>query len=237
MSIRKKVFLLIVFSTFVRCALAFFLEFGNDEVYYWTYAQHLQWNYFDHPPMVALLIRLGTLNLYFHNELFVRAGAIICAAVNTWLVFQAAKKVRDAQAGWYAALLYTSSFYCSIIAGTFILPDSPQVLCWMASIFLMISIIDEKDNPRKKNILLLLLGITIGLCIMSKVHGIFLWVGFGLYILCYDRKLLRQPGLYGAVLITAAIVSPIVIWNIQNNFITYSFHNSRVGFLIKIRLG
>ncbi len=230
MTIPKKIFLLIFISTLVRCALAFFLEFGNDEVYYWTYAQHLQWNYFDHPPMVAILIRLSTFNLYFHNELFVRAGAIGCAAINTWLVFLAGKKIRNEQAGWYAALLYTSSFYCSIIAGTFILPDSPQVLFWMLSILLMLEITNEKNTTRNKNGLLLLLGATIGLCILSKVHGVFLWVGFGLYVLLYDRKLLKAPGLYGAILLTAMIISPILIWNIQNNFITYSFHNSRVGF-------
>lgn len=233
MDTRKKVFLLILFSALVRCAVAYFLEFGNDEVYYWTYAQHLQWNYFDHPPMVALLIRLGTLNLHLHNELFVRAGSIICAAINTWLVFLIGKKISDEKAGWYAALLYTSSFYCSIIAGTFILPDSPQVLFWMISVFLMVEIIDEKNSNKNKSGLLLLLGITIGLCIMSKVHGIFLWGGFGLYILLYNRKMLAQPALYGAVLLSAIIVSPILIWNIQNNFITYSFHENRVGFFNK----
>jgi len=232
-TIRKKIFLLILVSTLVRCALAFFLEFGNDEVYYWTYAQHLQWNYFDHPPMVALLIRLGTFGLYFHSELFVRAGSIICAAVNTWLVFLIARRVRDEKAGLFAALLYTSSFYCSIIAGTFILPDSSQVLFWMLSIFLILQIIDEENVRTNKTVLLLLLGICIGLCIMSKVHGVFLWFGFGLYILLYNRKLLMHPALYGAVLLTAVIISPILFWNIQNNFITYSFHNNRVGFFNK----
>jgi hypothetical protein len=231
---QKKIVLLILFSTLVRCTLAFCLEFGNDEVYYWTYALHLQWNYFDHPPMVAVLIRFFTLGGLLHNELFVRAGSIVCAAVNTWLVFITTKKVSDERAGWYAALLYTSSFYCSIVAGTLILPDSPQVLFWMLGIFLMIAVIDKKTVSSQRSGLLLLLGIVIGLCIMSKVHGIFLWIGFGLYILFYDRSLLRRPSLYGAVLLTAIVVSPILIWNIQNNFITYSFHNSRVGFLNKL---
>ncbi|MBS1933410.1 MAG: glycosyltransferase family 39 protein [Bacteroidetes bacterium] len=233
MGIRKKIFLLILWSTAIRCLLAFFLEFGNDEVYYWTYAQHLQWNYFDHPPMVALLVRLGTLNLLLHNELFVRAGSIVCAAINTWLIFLIAKKIKDEKAGWYAALLYTSSFYCSIIAGTFILPDSPQVLFWMLSILLMIKIIDATESPVTQSKLLLLLGAVIGLCIMSKVHAVFLWFGFGLYILLYDRKFFTYPALYISVVITAVIISPIIIWNVHNHFITYSFHESRVGFFDK----
>lgn len=233
MSTQKKVILLILFSTLVRSILAHFLEFGNDEVYYWTYAQQLQWNYFDHPPVVALLIRFSTFNLYLHDEWFVRAGSIICAGINTFLVYLTARKVADEKAGWYAALLYTSSCYCSIIAGTFILPDSPQVLFWVLGIYLFTGITDPQTSHKSKNIMLLLAGVVIGLCMMSKVHGIFLWVGFGLYILFYDRKLLAKPALYAAILLSALIVSPILIWNMENNFITYSFHNSRVGFFDK----
>jgi len=62
-SYRKKllVFLAIVFP--VKLFLAFWRELGNDEAYYWLYSQYLQWNYFDHPPMVAVWIRLFTANL------------------------------------------------------------------------------------------------------------------------------------------------------------------------------
>lgn len=231
MDFRKNVLLLILFSTIARCCIAFFLEFGNDEVYYWTYAQHLEWNYFDHPPMVALLIRFTTLNLLFQNEFFVRLGPILCAAINTWMIFLIGTKIKNQQTGWYASLLYVSSFYCSVIAGTFILPDSAQLFFWVWSIYLMTLIIDESNGNRNRN--LLLLGISVGLCIMSKVHGIFLWFGFGLYILFFDRKMLRSVYLYVAILITIIIISPIFFWNLANHFITYSFHGNRVGFFGK----
>ena len=31
-----------------------------EEAYYWNYSQHLDWSYLDHPPMVALLIKVST---------------------------------------------------------------------------------------------------------------------------------------------------------------------------------
>jgi hypothetical protein len=34
-------------------------ELLDDEAYYWIFSQHLDWGYFDHPPMTALLIRAG----------------------------------------------------------------------------------------------------------------------------------------------------------------------------------
>ena len=31
----------------------------DDEAYYWVYSRFLDWGYFDHPPMVALMIKAG----------------------------------------------------------------------------------------------------------------------------------------------------------------------------------
>ena len=64
---------------------------------------------------------------------------------------------------------------------------------------------------------------------MSKIHGIFLWIGVGVFILLYRRNLLSNVYLYFSIIITAIIITPILIWNIQNNFITYSFHSERVS--------
>ena len=48
---------LAVVSAWLCAALPVF----SQEAYYWTYAQHPDLSYFDHPPMVAWLIWLGTL--------------------------------------------------------------------------------------------------------------------------------------------------------------------------------
>lgn len=207
------------------------LELGNDEVYYQTYARHLQWNYFDHPPMVALLIRLTTGNLFLQHEIFIRLGSILCAAGGTWLIFKIGSRLRQERTGWIAAMLYSTSFYTSVIAGTFILPDSPQVLFWLLGIYFMIRILENKPGEKIHASLFILLGISIGLCIMSKVHGIFLWLGFGAYIIFHRRDLLKWPMLWISGVISLGIVFPIYWWNLQNHFITYSYHQSRIRFL------
>jgi Dolichyl-phosphate-mannose-protein mannosyltransferase len=226
---QKKVILLIAISTLLRVVIASSLELGNSEVYYWAFAQHLQWNYFDHPPMVAWLIRLTTVNLLLHREIFVRLGAILGSAICTWLIFRLGTTINNLKTGWLAALLYTSSIYGSMAAGTFILPDSPQMVFWLYSLLLLTKISrSDLFNP-KVNLLWCLFGIMSGLCIMSKVHGVFLWLGVILYIIFINRSWLKYPGIYLAALITLIIVSPIIIWNLQNNFITYQFHSSRVS--------
>src|SRR5579885_2262209 len=134
----KKLFWLILIATVIRSVIAATTELGNDEVYYWTYSQHLQWNYFDHPPMIALLIRLTTLNLSLQQfEFFIRLGAILCSALATYYFFRTGSTLLNEKAGFVAALLYTSSLYASVIAGIFILPDSPQMLFWVSSLYVL----------------------------------------------------------------------------------------------------
>jgi hypothetical protein len=215
----------------LRIWVAASLELGNDEVYYQTYAQHLQWNYFDHPPMVAVLIRIFTFNLYFQSEFFIRLGSIFCAATGTWLIFLIGCRISQARTGWIAAILYNTSFYTSIIAGTFILPDSPQVVCWLASIYFMIRILDNQTVYKRQQFDFILLGISIGLCIMSKIHGVFLWLGFGGYIIFHRRDLLKLPMLWVSVIISICIIYPIFYWNRLNHFITYNYHEGRIRFL------
>jgi Dolichyl-phosphate-mannose-protein mannosyltransferase len=211
----------------VRLIVAASIGLGNDEVYYVSYAQYLQWNYFDHPPMVALWIRFSTLNLTVQQyELFVRLGAVLSAAGCTWVFYKTATMLHSAKAGWMVALLYTGSVYASIIAGTFILPDSPQMLFWCWALYLATKILLSNG---KGNANWLLFGVAAGLCVMSKIHGCFLWFGLGLYVIIYKRAWLKLPQLYLSVLITLLIVSPIFIWNWQYDFITWRYHSQRVS--------
>jgi hypothetical protein len=222
---KNQLLLLIIISSLVRLIVASVVELGNDEVYYWTYAQHLQWNYFDHPPMVAIWIRAFTANLSLQQfEVFVRLGSIVSCAAATLILSDTVKKLHSEKAGLYAAVLYNASLYAGVIAGIFILPDSPQMLFWTCALWCLLKITEQ---PRRF-LPWLFFALATGLCIMSKVHGVFLWFGFGCYIIFKKREYFKLPQLYLAVVITATVASPILFWNLANNFITYRFHSERV---------
>lgn len=226
---KEKTIVLILAATAVRLLLSSTVALNNDEVYYWAYAKHLQWNYFDHPPMVAICIRFFTAGLQFHNELFVRLSAIVASGICTWLIFLTGRHLKDARTGWIIACLFTASFYSSIIAGTLILPDSPQLVFWLWSVYMMVKIIREQPESRIINRQLLLMGAIIGFCMLSKVHGIFCWAGFGSYLLFYRRDLLRNPYLYISVLITLGMLIPSLLWSLQHHSGTYTYHSGRIS--------
>ncbi len=223
---QKKLFWLIVFSSILKLVTAYLLELGNDEVYYWTYALQPDWNHFDHPPMVGWMIRFTTFNLHWVNEVSIRIGSILCSAIASYFIFFTGKLLQSEKIGWYAVVIYQCSVYTSIIAGLFILPDSPQMLFWAVALFLMAKLI--VNNEQEKISQWILLGLMIGLAALCKIHGLYLWVGFGLFILINRIKWLLNWRLYIAFLVTLICIMPIVYWNIINNFITYRYHSDRV---------
>lgn len=226
MSYKKAIIFLIISGILIRCLIAAGIELGNDEAYYWTYSQRLQWNYFDHPPLVAILIRLTTFNLSLQKfELFVRLGGILCSGGATFFLYKTVSSLESERAGFFTALLYNSSFYGSIVAGVFILPDSPQMLFWTASLFTLSRMVKTGKPALFQWIIF---GILTGLTIMSKIHGLFIWSGLFLYIIFYKKDWLRSWQMYLGGIITAAISLPILLWNWQNNFITYRYHSSRI---------
>ncbi len=219
---------LIIISTFIRALIAGFLELGNDEVYYRLYALYPDWSHFDHPIMIGLVMQLSSLNLLFQNEFFLRLGSVIIGAINTWMIFKIGLQIKDYRTGYYASLLYTASIYSSIIVGVFILPDTPQSLFWIWATYLIIKTVPQCPRAPMTGVNMLKIGVVIGLGILSKYTTVFLWFGIGMYILAYNRHWLKSRWLYYSIVATAIATLPILIWNIQNDFISFTFHSERV---------
>lgn len=228
---QKYLWLLIGASTLIRGILAALLELGNDEVYYRLYALYPDWSHFDHPLMVGLVMQIFSFNLIFDSEFFLRLSSVIFGAINLWLIFDIGKSIRNERTGFYAALLYTSSIYAFVITGIFILPDTPQNLFWFLALRQMLQTLHYCPHQSKSGIRMLSLGFILGLGILSKYTTIFLWFGIVLYILFFNREWLRSKWLYFSIIISLLVTLPILIWNIQNGFISFGFQGERVNII------
>jgi hypothetical protein len=248
--IPKALLILMMVSLLIRGFLAAFHELGNDEVYYWTYVMYPDWSHFDHPGMLGWVMQLFSLNLLLDSEFFLRISSVIFMTINTWLMYLIGKEIKNGIAGLYSALLFTASLYAFVITGVFIMPDTPLMLFLLLSIYLFIRYFKIKQNISMEihgraslqygtsqqyrmslqgNTSLLLAGLCAGLAMLSKYSAAFIWVGVGLYILFFDRKELKNGYLYLSVLISALCLLPILIWNMQHDFISFTFHGDRVS--------
>ena len=226
----RPLLILILFSAIIRGLVAAFTELGNDEVYYWTYALFPDLSHFDHPPMVGFLIQLTTFNLQFVDEFFIRLGGIILGSLNTWIIYLLGKQLFNQRAGWISALLYTASIYAGIISNTFILPDTPQLFFWLLSLYLAsLSFVRTQEISANSRNLLFLMGVSIGAAILSKYTSVFLWSGSIAYLMFHNRKWYKIKELYFALFVSALMITPILFWNMEHDFISFSFHSDRVG--------
>lgn len=232
-NIRKILLALLIVSLSLRAFFAAFLELGNDEVYYWTYALYPDWSHFDHPGMLGWMMQIFSLNLLFDSEFFLRLSSVLLMTVDTYLFYLIGCKIKNKMTGLYAALLYSASLYGFVITGVFIMPDTPLMFFSLLSIYLLISYF---KSEKRKSWPLLLAGFTMGCAMLSKYSAAFMWLGLGLYILCFDRKELKNKYLYLSFLISAVCILPILIWNVQNDFISFNFHSDRVSWFDKLRL-
>lgn len=224
----KKVFWLTAIATAVKIVLALILELGIDEVYYWNFVLYPDWSHFDHPLMVGVVGDIFSLHQLVNDDFFLRLGPICLSVISTWIVYRIGVKVKDERTGLYAVCLYIGSIYCSIIAGFSFIPDSPLILFWLLALHVMLDFLPAKhiDNNSRKQIILF--GLVAGLAMLSKYQGAFLWIGVFLYVLLFNRNWLKEVSFYLSGIVSAILLLPILIWNIQNNFISFNYHSGRV---------
>ena len=190
---------------------ASFTELLSDEAYYWKYSQFLEWGYFDHPPMVALLIKIGS-NL-LPGELGVRLLFVLLGTATIYLIQRLINPFNKSL--FYViissiGLLYFTSFLA--------LPDVP-LLFFTALLFLQLKHFLENNAFWTA----CLMGLTIACLLLSKYHGFVII----LIALLANLHLLKKPSFYVIILIALIAVTPHFLWQLNHDFpsIQYHFHD------------
>jgi hypothetical protein len=78
MNIIKEYKYLMIFVGLISIIQLLLTPITYDEAYYWVYSNFLSFGYYDHPPMVALLIAIGevfwTWRILYKNMFFVHGN-------------------------------------------------------------------------------------------------------------------------------------------------------------------
>ena len=213
--------LAIIYLLLLRLVYLGQIELAPQEAYYWNYAQHLDIGYLDHPPLVAWLIA-ATL-AFGDGEFFVRLPAVLAWTV--MLVFAVAF-VRDL-AGRGAALrsallLATLPFFFGI--GVMITPDAPLAAAWAAALFFL-----QRALLGGRRAAWLGAGVAIGIGMLAKYSMVLLPAAAFVFMLvdAGSRRALLSPWAWGGVLIALLTFSPVIAWNLQHDWASFSFQGSR----------
>jgi len=183
-------------------------ELFDDEAYYWVYSRFLDWGYFDHPPMIAVLIKLGTAIL--PGELGLRFFIVLMGTATIALI-EYLTQPKDIRL-FFAIVLNMAVLQ---IGGIIAVPDIP-LLFFTALFFIAYQAFEQKNTL----IHALFLAIVIALLLYSKYHGILI---IFFTILSNPSILIRWKSLL-VILIAVGLFMPHVIWQILHGLPSINYH-------------
>ncbi|WP_419802792.1 glycosyltransferase family 39 protein [Mucilaginibacter sp.] len=189
---------------------SYFTQLHPDEAYYWMYSRFLDWGYFDHPPMVALFIRVG--NSLFHNELSLRLLTVLSGTFSWWVLWQILKKYQ-VEAKWFVLIISSISIFH--IFGFTTTPDAPLFFFGTLFYFFYQQYL-EKDRFGTA----FLLSLALAGALYSKYHAILLVV----FTLMANPKLFRRKSFWLVAAFTLILFLPHIFWQVNHDFPSIKYH-------------
>jgi 4-amino-4-deoxy-L-arabinose transferase-like glycosyltransferase len=202
------------------------LDLTPDESYYWDWSRRLDWGYFSKPPMVAWINALSTGLLGAHTFV-VRLPAAILSCVAVLGVFLLGRAMFDARTGFWAAALSLAG-PGSAALGFIMTIDAPLMACWSMGLYFLWRNIQE-DKPFSR--WTLPLGITMGLGMLSKEMMLTFPLIMILTLLVTPklRSSLSRPWPYMATAMALVMITPTIIWNLRQGWITAAHSASHIS--------
>lgn len=204
----------------LHLCLAANFELSHDEAYYWLYSLRMDWGFFDHPPVVGLIIKM--FSFLPHSELAVRAGFILLQLVSCLVLVKMVPARRQVM-----AMVCFFAFPLASFSGLLALPDLPLLAMTTFYCLFLKRFLEKKDL-----IATLGLGVIIPLLLYSKYHGI-LVVFFTLLAI---PSLFKRKDFYLVTIISILLFLPHVLWQYEHNFSTLRYHffeRPKVDFSVK----
>jgi len=192
------------------------LNLFSEEAQYWLWSRHLDWSYYSKPPLVAYVNWLST-HLFFGNtELGIRINAIAAGFVVVIYIYKLTHLLFRNEGMALTASLLIHAVPLFALTTLFFTTDSLLLLFWTIATFYFWKVLET--NAMRYWVLL---GIICGLGFLSKYTMVFFLPVSLLFILIKRRDILYQKGYYFAVMIAALFCLPEVIWNFQNDFVSF----------------
>ena len=190
----------------------------GDEAQYWLWSQNLDLGYYSKPPLLPWIIALVC--SIFGNSIFViKMISVFIYCLIAYVVFLISKKlVNNTELSFLTAIsffLIPAVSFSSFLISTDIL----LVLFWSLALLQLLTI---KENPIDLNFILL--GMFMGLSFLAKYAAIYFV--FCMVLLLFEKEMKsifikNKISLLYCILTFGLVVSPNIIWNINNDWTTF----------------
>jgi 4-amino-4-deoxy-L-arabinose transferase-like glycosyltransferase len=201
----------------LRLISAAYTPLTFDEAYYWTWSKHLAFGYYDHPPMVALVIRLGTL-IAGDTELGVRLVSILLALPMSFAVYRSAEILFGGRRVAATATILLNVTLMASVGTMIVTPDAPLLV---ASSFVLLCLAKVLETGR--GAWWLAVGVAVGAALLSKYTALFFGPAILIWLIVVPklRRWLLSPWTYLGAIVAFAIFSPVILWNADHAWVSF----------------
>jgi 4-amino-4-deoxy-L-arabinose transferase-like glycosyltransferase len=188
-----------------------------DEAYYWIWSKHLAFGYYDHPPGVALVIRLGTM-LAGDTELGVRLVSILLAIPMSFAVYRTAMILFGGRRVAATATILLNVTLMAAIGTLIVTPDSPLLVASSFVLFFLAKVLETGRGAWW-----LAVGAAAGLALSSKYTALFFGPAILIWLASVPklRRWLISPWLYLGGLAALVVFSPVILWNADHQWVSF----------------
>lgn len=191
-----------------------FTELANDEAYYHMFAEQLAWGYFDHPPVTALLVRLG--GMLFGGGLGVRFFFTLLQPLYLFLFWRLIRpEDADRRDGALYVVLSAATLMLQLY-GFIAVPDGPLMMTAALFLWAFRAFSEERRGAW------LWMGAAMAAMAYSKYHGALVVI----FCLAANPRLLLRPKLYLSGAFAAVLLIPHLLWQYQHDWASFAYHLS-----------
>lgn len=211
--------ILLAFHFLVWFSIALILNVHPDMADHWMWSRYLDFGYYEHPPMVALTMKLATL-IGGDHALTLKIGSVLYSVLVLYLCYLVGKEFFDKKVSLIYLLILEVTGYFSV-GSVFWHIDQPYMMFWLLAFWG----VGKYLNSGNIN-WIFYLGVILGLGAQSKYIMVFFPIS--LLIWCVIRKrqrvLLTSWKSYVSGIITLLILLPNLYWNYQNEWATFTYN-------------
>src|SRR5882672_5287738 len=192
----------------LRLVAAAWTPLTFDEAYYWMWSRHLAGGYYDHPPMVAFVIRAGTM-IAGDTELGVRLVSILLALPMSWAVYQSAGILFGGRRVAASAAILLNVTLMAAVGTLIVTPDAPLLVASSFVLFFLAKVLETGRGVWWPAV-----GVAVGAALLSKYTALFFGPAILIWLIAVPklRRWLVSPWPYLGALVAFAIFLPVIQW-------------------------
>jgi 4-amino-4-deoxy-L-arabinose transferase-like glycosyltransferase len=201
----------------LRLVAAAWTPLTFDEAYYWMWSKHLAGGYYDHPPGVAAVIRLGTM-IAGDTELGVRLVSILLALPMSWAVFRTASILFGGMRVAATATILLNVTLMAAVGTMIVTPDAPLLVASSFVLFFLAKVLETGRGAWW-----LAVGAAVGAALLSKYTALFFGPAIVIWLIAIPklRRWLISLWLYLGGLVSLLIFSPVILWNADHQWVSF----------------